>query len=202
MYELIILSLLMRWPMHGYLIMKVTNDQIGPWAKISSGTLSTILSKLEQAGFIAVLSQENDSLRRDRRSRTFMITGQGKKRFHQLMMDTSSNLGEYQRFFYYKMGYFDLLRPNEHLLLLNHYLNYCQTTVLHTQTEMEGLVHELAAHQTPAYLENLLLVMKHVEQQWQAEVDWVRSVREQVLASRGLNSSVASQENEAKGESQ
>lgn len=100
------------------------------------------------------------------------------------------------------MGYFDLLRPNEHLLLLNHYLNYCQTTVLHTQTEMEGLVHELAAHQAPAYLENLLLVMKHIEQQWQAEADWVRSVREQVLASRGLNSSVASQENEAKGESQ
>ena len=202
MYELIILSLLMRWPMHGYLIMKVTNDQIGPWAKISSGTLSTILSRLEQAGFIAVLSQENDSSRRDRRSRTFTITAEGRKRFHQLMMDTSSNLGEYQRFFYYKMGYFDLLRPNEHLLLLNHYLNYCQTTVLHTQTEMEGLVHELAAHQAPAYLENLLLVMKHIEQQWQAEADWVRSVREQVLASRGLNSSVASQENEAKGESQ
>lgn len=92
MYELIILSLLMRWPMHGYLIMKVTNDQIGPWAKISSGTLSTILSRLEQAGFIAVLSQENDSSRRDRRSRTFTITAEGRKRFHQLMMDTSSNL--------------------------------------------------------------------------------------------------------------
>lgn len=202
MYELIILSLLMRWPMHGYLIMKVTNDQLGPWAKISSGTLSTILSKLEQAGFIAVLPQEHDSSRRDRRSRTFMITGQGKKRFHQLMMYPSSNLGEYQRLFYYKMGYFDLLRLHEHLLLLNHYLNYCQTTVLHTQTEMEGLVHELAAHQAPAYLENLLLVMKHVEQQWQAESDWVRSVREQVLASRSLNSSAVSQENEVKGESQ
>ncbi len=202
MYELIILSLLMRWPMHGYLIMKVTNDQIGPWAKISSGTLSTILSKLEQAGFIAVLSQEHDSSQRDRRSRTFMITEQGKKRFHQLMMDTSSNLGEYQRFFYYKMGYFDLLRPQEYLLLLNHYLNYCQTTVLHIQTEMEGLVHELAAHQTPAYLENLLQVMKHVEQQWQAESAWIQSVREQALASRSLSSSTVSQENEVKGDSQ
>lgn len=202
MYELIILSLLMRWPMHGYLIIKVTNDHIGPWAKISSGTLSTILSRLEQAGLITVLSQEHASSRRDRRSRTFTITGEGKKRFHQLMMDTSSNLGEYQRFFYYKMGYFDLLRPNEHLLLLNHYLNYCQTTVLHTRTEMEGLVHELAAHHAPAYLENLLLMMKHVEQQWQAESDWIRSVREQALASRDLNSSAASQENEAKGDPQ
>ena len=30
MYELIILSLLMRFPLHGYLMMKITNDQIGP----------------------------------------------------------------------------------------------------------------------------------------------------------------------------
>ena len=40
MYELIILSVLMRMPMHGYLIVKITNDQIGPWAKIRSETLS------------------------------------------------------------------------------------------------------------------------------------------------------------------
>jgi DNA-binding PadR family transcriptional regulator len=105
MYELIILSLLMRWPMHGYLIVKVTNDQIGPWAKISSGTLYTILSRLEQTGLIAVMPQEKGahSSRGDRHSRTFMITGEGRKRFHQLMMDTSSNLGDYQKNFYYKL---------------------------------------------------------------------------------------------------
>ena len=52
MYELIILSLLMRWPMHGYLIAKVTNDQIGPWAKLSSGTMYTILARLEAENLI------------------------------------------------------------------------------------------------------------------------------------------------------
>ncbi len=183
MYELIILSLLMRWPMHGYLIMKITNDQIGPWAKISSGTLSTMLSRLEKTGLIAVFSQERKLSRGDRRSRTFLITDEGRKRFHLLMMDTSSNLGDYQKLFYYKMGYLDLLRSTERLLLLNHYINYCQTIVLHTQTEMEGLVHELADHPTPAYLNNLLRVMKHIEQQWQAEFDWIKSIREQEPAS-------------------
>jgi DNA-binding PadR family transcriptional regulator len=181
MYELIILSLLMRFPIHGYLMMKITNDQIGPWARISSGTLSTILSKLEQAGLIAVLSQEGDFARGDRRARTYMITGEGRKRFHQLMMDTSSNLGEYQKFFHHKMTYFDLLRPDERLLLINHYTNYCQTTVLHRQTEMDSIVYELADHPNPAFLENLLRVMKHIVQQWQAEFDWVRGVREQEL---------------------
>jgi DNA-binding PadR family transcriptional regulator len=200
MYELIILSLLMRWPIHGYLIAKITNDQIGPWAKISSGTLSTMLSRLEQTGLIATSPQENSSARGDRRLRTFMITEEGRKRFHQLMMDTTSNLGEYQKIFYYKMGYFDLLRPNERLLLLNHYINYCQTTVLHTQTEMEGLVHELAAHSVPAYLKNLLRVMKHVEQNWQTEFDWMRSIRDQELAQIDALPSATRQENETQGD--
>jgi len=179
MYELIILSLLMRFPIHGYLVMKITNDQIGPWARISSGTLSTILGKLEQIGLIAVLPQERDLARGDRRVRTFTITEEGRKRFHQLMMDTSSNLGEYQKFFHHKMTYFDLLRPDERLLLVNHYINYCQTTILHRQTEMDSIVYELADHPNPAFLENLLRVMKHIVQQWQAELDWIRSIREQ-----------------------
>jgi len=181
MYELIILSLLMRMPMHGYLIVKITNDQIGPWAKISSGTLSTMLGRLEQAKYIATLPQESDPARGDRRSRTFTISEGERKRFHQLMMDTSSNLGDYQKMFYFKMGYFDLLRSDERLLLVNHYSNYCQTIILHTQTEMEGLVHELANHPVPAYLENLLRVMQHVVQQWQAEHDWIKTIREQEL---------------------
>jgi hypothetical protein len=46
---------------------------------------------------------------------------------------------------------------------------------------MESLVHELADHPTPAFLENLLRVMKHIVQQWQAEFDWVKSVREEEL---------------------
>ena len=181
MYELIILSLLMRIPMHGYLIVKITNDQIGPWAKISSGTLSTILNKLEQTGLIAVISPENDLPGSGRHLRTYLITEEGRKRFHQLMMDTSSNLGDYQKFFHYKLVYMDLLTPDERVLLMNHYMNYCQITILHLQTEMDGLVHELADHPTPAFLENILRVMKHIMQQWQGELDWVKSLREQEM---------------------
>jgi len=180
-YELIILSLLMRMPMHSYLIMKITNDQMGPWAKISSGTLSTILNKLEQTGLIANLPQESTPVRNSRQMRTFTITEEGRKRFHQLMMDTSSNLGEYQKLFYRKMEYLDLLRPDERLLLINHYINYCQATILHVQTEMESIVYEMAEHSTPAFLENVLRVMKHNMQRWQAEFDWIRSIREQEL---------------------
>lgn len=193
MYELIVLSLLMRWPMHGYIMVKVTNDIIGPWARISSGTLSTIMKRMEQTGLIIALSPDRDSTRR---ARTFTITDEGRKRFHQLMMDTSSNLGDYQKIFHYKMGFFDLLRPDERLLLMNHYINYCQTTILHLQSEMESLVYELSAHPTPAFLENVLRGMKHIVQQWQAERDWMLGVRDQEVKRANTPGSAAVQEDE------
>src|SRR5579859_5268808 len=102
MYELIVLSLLMRGPLHGYLIVKITNDMIGPWAKVSSGTLYPLLTRMEQAGLIAVIQAESQSVAGERQTRTFLITEEGRKRFHQVMMDMSSNPGDYQRFFRYK----------------------------------------------------------------------------------------------------
>ncbi len=184
MYELIILSLLMRARLHGYLIAKITNDQIGPWAKLSSGTMYTILARLEQAGLIAVVPPEHEAAPGDRRARTFTITEEGRKRFHQLMMDTSFNLGEYDKVFRYKMVYSDLLRPAERLLLLNHYINYCQTTMLYLQSEREALAYELGEQEQAVYLGNAVNVMQHLEHQWQGELDWVRALRERELTTQ------------------
>ena len=185
MYELIILSLLMRGPMHGYLIAKVTNDQIGPWARLSSGTLYTILGRLEADGLIEAAPEPSEGAprRRGRRqAHAFVITELGRQRFHQIMMDTSSNLGDYQRIFQLKYIYLDLLSHEERLLLLNHYVNYCQTTVLYLQTEMGNLVHELAQYPNPAYLQRVLEVMRHLSGQWEAERDWVADLRSRELA--------------------
>ena len=52
---------------------------------------------------------------------------------------------------------------------------------------MDGLVHELADHPTPAFLENILRVMKHIMQQWQAELDWVKGLREQEMNAGAQN---------------
>ena len=187
MYELIILTLLMRGPMHGYLIAKVTNDQIGPWARLSSGTMYTILARLEADGIIEVASELGEDVRRgkgNRRARTFVITELGRKQFHQIMMDTSSNLGDYQRIFLLKFSSLDLLTSEERLLLLQHYVNYCQTTILHLQTEMGSIVHELADHPNPAYLESIVEVMRHTARQWEAERDWASGIRNRELTAR------------------
>lgn len=186
MYELIILSLLMRFPSHGYLIAKIANDMVGPWNKISNGTLYPLLTRLEQTGLITRASNEPDTkktARPEQQGRTFMITDDGRKRFHEVMMDTTSNIGEYQRIFHLKVAFLDLLQPRERLHLLNHYINYCEACILHMKTHSENLVHELSGQtEWPQFLELAVNTMQQRARTWQSEVDWTMQLREQVVA--------------------
>src|SRR5437588_2856189 len=125
MYELIILSHLMRYPAHGYLIAKIINDMIGPYARISNGRLYPLLSKMQAAGLIAVDTEAAAEQQGDRQLRTYKITEAGRRRFHELMMDTTSNPGEYQKLFSHKASAFEFLKPVERLRLIDHYINYC-----------------------------------------------------------------------------
>ena len=110
MYEMVILCFLTRAPMHGYLIAKIINDMIGPYARLSNGRLYPLLSKLEAEGLIVAVDSGAET-RADRRHRAYEITATGRKRFHQLMMDTTSNPGDYQRIFWYKLPFLEYLNP-------------------------------------------------------------------------------------------
>lgn len=184
MYELIILSLLMRFPLHGYLIAQIANDTIGPWAKISNGTLYPLLAKLEQNHLIEPAVDQHDTAQTERSVRTFAITEAGRRRFYQLMMDTTSNIGDYQRVFHLKVPYLDLLQPRERLHLLNHYLSYCQASILHNTTHAENLLHELGdtGATNQLYQELALQVMQERSRLWQTEVEWIIQLRERLMA--------------------
>jgi DNA-binding PadR family transcriptional regulator len=185
MYELIILSLLVFSPHHGYLIAKITNDMIGPWAKVSNGTLYPLLAKLENMGLITAASSEQESeQQRERQSRRFMITEAGRKRFHHIMMDTTSNPGEYQKFFRLKVPCMQLLQSSERLYLYDHYINYCQTHVLHMQAQASDMVEETAGkdYMPPHRLEGILEIMNRHIEEWQAEMNWALHLREQEVA--------------------
>ena len=181
MYELIILSLLMRHPMHGYLIARIINDIIGPAAKISNGALYPLLARLEQTGLIGVASALPETPAADRHARTLMITEAGRTRFHQLMMDTAGNPGDYQRIFRYKVAHLYLVQPHERLHLIDHYIHYCRTHVLYYQAEAENLVYEHAeAGHLEADAEFLAYTADMMEQQirqWQSELDWALRLR-------------------------
>ncbi|MBE3560856.1 MAG: PadR family transcriptional regulator, partial [Ktedonobacteraceae bacterium] len=135
MYEFIILAQLMHGPSHGYLIAKVINDIIGPYAQLSSGRLYPLLAKLEENGLIAAELASPEGRQGDRQLRVYRITEAGRMRFCVLMGDTGSNPGDYRELFHLKVCYFRYIAPVERLRLIDHYLLYCQNHVFHLQSE-------------------------------------------------------------------
>ncbi len=191
MYELIILGQLMRQPAHGYLIAKIINDMIGPFAHVSNGRLYPLLSKLEKSGLIALYTVTARESQGDRQLRRYEITQAGRKRFHTLMMDTTANPGEYQKLFTQKVAYFTLLKPVERLRLIDHYSNYCQAHVLHLVAEAEDITRESSNWEPtphPDFVQNVLQVMYHTIDQWELELCWVKGLQERENASTQQNS--------------
>jgi DNA-binding PadR family transcriptional regulator len=198
MYEFIILAQLMYGPAHGYLIAKIINDIIGPYARLSYGRLYPLLAKLEQNGLIAVEKEATSRQQRDRQLRVYAITDAGHARFHALMSDTSSSPGEYHRLFAYKACYFGFITPAERLRLIDHYIHYCQANMFHQQVEAEDLVRKAAEmddlwREAPQLargfprvdsysVECIVNEMQHSIDQWQLELDWARRLRERELA--------------------
>ena len=185
MYELIILSHLMLQPAHGYLIASIINDSIGPYARISNGRLYPLLAKLEKTGLIALYTKAPDGQQGDRQLRTYEITEAGRRRFHELMMNTTSNPGEYQKLFLQKVTMFELLKSSERLRLIDHYINYCQAHVLHITAEADDLAQrspDWGQEWDPEHFKAIIEVMQHMVDQWQLELDWAKTLREREIA--------------------
>src|SRR5262245_3684584 len=109
MYELLVLSLLMHWPLHAYRLAKIANDIIGPDERISKGSLSGLLGRLERSGLIAPAPAGSVPFPSDRPSRVFAITPSGRTRFFSLMLDTGTRPGAYRALFHIKALHLALL---------------------------------------------------------------------------------------------
>ena len=173
----------MQGPIHGYLISKIINDIIGPIAKISHGWLYPQLAKLEQESLIVASLEGIEEKQGERQLRTYQITEDGRKRFHQLMMDTTSNPGEYPKFFWQKVCFLEYLHPAERLHLIDHYINYCQTHILHLKAQAKKLVEgEMQYHAMDmAQLEATLHVLRRSTSQWQVDLEYANSLREKEM---------------------
>ncbi|MCH5584817.1 PadR family transcriptional regulator [Shimazuella sp. AN120528] len=140
MYKLIILGFLFHQPTHGYAIAKIINMIIGPFAKFSKGRLYPLLTKLEQEKMIEIVPiPVNVEKENKRDQKTYCITEKGRAHFHELMLDTSTNLGEYQKLFWQKVAFFNYITGEERLYLLEHYIHYCQTHIYHDRKQTDVL---------------------------------------------------------------
>ncbi|WP_220205393.1 helix-turn-helix transcriptional regulator [Reticulibacter mediterranei] len=186
MYELLVLALLMRWPLHAYFIADITNSIIGPWEKISRGSLSGLLAKLESRGMIEPGDPAQVPFPPTRSARVFAITAAGRKRFFQLMMDTTSNPGNYQRIFRLKALHLEFLPLKDQLFLVDHYLYYCQTAAHYMREEAEDMRGSDMKHETSSEWLTMtaLTLMATAQEQWELEREWAQQLRERIIAAQ------------------
>jgi DNA-binding PadR family transcriptional regulator len=184
LYELLILALLMRDTMHGYLIAKIMNDMIGPETKVSHGSLYPKLKALEQEGLITTSEINENALQHDRQARAYSISEDGRRHFHQLMMDMTAHPGEYSKFFWLKVCFFDLLHPAERLELVDHYIHYCQMHTHHLKAEAKNVVDGKAYYHSLSLpqLELTLHTLRRASSHWQIELEYANGLREKEMA--------------------
>ena len=197
MYEFILLAQLMNGPAHGYLIAKIINDIIGPFARLSYGRLYPLLAKLEENGLIAAEVETAGGKQHDRHLRIYTITDAGRMRFQILMNDTNSNLGDYQYLFAYKVTAFTHITMADRLRLIDHFINHCQTNIFHLQTEAEDMVVKAAqmdelCQESPERarvfsrldmysVANIVNVLQHSSDIWKLQLEWAKQLREREL---------------------
>src|SRR5215469_3370028 len=164
----------MHWPLYAYLIAAIANHIIGPWEHISRGTLSTLLTRLEQAGMITPADSALVPFPIDRPSRVFAITPAGRERFYQLMLDTTSNQGTYQRLFHIKALHLEFVSLEDRVALVNHYVSYCQMGLHYTQAQAQDFATNPLKREPagPAFRTTALELMDLIARQWQLELAW------------------------------
>jgi DNA-binding PadR family transcriptional regulator len=184
MYELLILALLMRDAMHGYLIAKIMSDMIGPETKVSHGSLYPKLKALEQEGLVIASTGNDEASQLDRQARAYSITDEGRRRCQWLMMDTSAHPGEYSKFFWLKVRFFDFLHPVERLELVDHYIHYCQVHMHHLKAEAKNVVEGKAYYHALSLpqLELTLHALRRATNHWQVEMEYAGTLREKEMA--------------------
>lgn len=184
MYELLVLSLLMHWPLHAYRIAKIANDIIGPEDQISTGTLSTLLSKLARTGLISTADPGITPFASDRLSRVFALTSAGRERFFALMLDTTSHPGNYRRIFHIKSLHLELLPPESQIFLVEHYIACCQQFLRSKRADEQDMSdHPLKQkYMQSVFRERALALIQLKIEEWQIELAWVQSLRAQTLS--------------------
>ena len=122
-------------------------------------------------------------------SKVFAITPAGRQRFYQLMMDTTSNQGTYQRLFHIKALHLEYVSPEDQLSLVDHYLSYCQMGLHYQQAESRDFATNTIKQQSVSRFYNsvALDLMDLVRQQWQQELNWTQRLRERIVDGSASN---------------
>ena len=182
-YELLVLSLLMHWPLHVHRLAKIANDILEIEEQISTSTFSTLLKRLLHAGFVAPHTGPTP-FPIDKSSNIYAVTPAGRERFLALMLDTTSPPASYRKIFHIKALHLEFLPIENQLYLLEDYLAYCRQIVRSKDIDIQDIAVDPRKknHMSPAFQEAAASFMRLKADRWQLELTWALSLREHISA--------------------
>jgi DNA-binding PadR family transcriptional regulator len=168
MYEIFILGKLMHRPMHGYLLQSIINAAVGPFRRLSWGTLYPLLRKLEQAGLIAV---ERGRPADGRGTKNYHITPRGRARFLELMRAAGDPGAESRDLFRVKLSNFGNIDKAGRRRILADYRAQVAAIVSHSEAKAGEVLRApgLAAAERPYVLQ----AIDHQRHLAAAEMAWL-----------------------------
>jgi DNA-binding PadR family transcriptional regulator len=171
MYELFVLGKLMHRPMHGYMLQSIINAAVGPFRRLSWGTLYPLLRRLEEKGLITQKGGESSD---GRGTKNYLTTSLGRKRFLELMHSLPDRDTEHRDLFRIKLGNFGhIALEGQHSILAN-YRDYVAAIVAHSEA-MAAEVRKapgLAEAERP----HVLNAIEHQRHLAVCEVAWVEKL--------------------------
>lgn len=114
MLELAVLGLLKEQPLHGYALRKLLTQRLGAFWRVSFGSLYPTLRKLERAGSIERVRDEDGARRR---RQVYRITPKGEQQFLSLLEPGEASGWDEEKF-PLRLAFFRYLRPETRIRLL------------------------------------------------------------------------------------
>lgn len=125
MLELSALGLLQREPLHGYRLKQQLELFMSSCISVNYGAIYPLLKRLEERGYIIVLSEEAGEAGCNRK--IYRITEKGRDRWHQKMLEHPKESWIKTRSrFAIKFFFFSYLEPPERIKLIEHRLMICK----------------------------------------------------------------------------
>jgi len=169
-YELFVLGELIVQPLHGYLLHEIVNLILGPFHRLSWGTLYPLIRRLEEDGLITSQVQQRRAgvLQPERgpARKVYTLTEKGRARFSALMLDPGDYTPDYPDLFAMKFTKFGYLTPAQRLAVLGHYRTFLLTLRDHyrtvgSQVAQEAEIIEIERHYILRLLEDRVGTLEH-----------------------------------------
>jgi DNA-binding PadR family transcriptional regulator len=180
MYELFILGKLIHRPMHGYLLQSIIDKALGPYQRLSWGTLYPLLRKLEKSGLIA--AQRGGSSDR-RGTKNYRITPRGRTRFFELMRSPGNPGGQYRELFRVKLSNFGHIGKEDQRSILTEYRALVAGIVKHSEAMSSEVRNApgLASAERPYVLD----AIDHQRYLAASEIAWVDALMKTTRGNHG-----------------